>query len=99
MAPLKILQCCNGKRDTAFGHIWRFYKKDMIDISYISNYSKPKNRPVKQYTTSMEFVNQFDNLKEASLHIKNDYSAINAIRQCCNNRSKTSYGYIWKYVS
>lgn len=91
----RMLLCCRGKIQTAFGYIWRFYQSDKInalDIKY-----RIKNKPVLQYSTSMELLNKFKNVKEASFYLKNNDSCVDGIRGCCNNTCKTAYGYIWKY--
>ena len=93
----QILSCCRDKKPSAFGYIWRFYKKDKIDSIDIKN--RVRNKSVLQYSLSMELLNEFENTKEASNYLVNDDSYISGIRNCCNNRIKTAYGYIWKYAS
>lgn len=92
-----ILRCCKGERPTAFGYIWRFYKSDKIESIDIQN--RLKNKSVLQYSNALELLNTFDNVKDASMYLKNDLSCINGIRNCCNKNIKTAYGYIWKYAS
>lgn len=92
-----ILRCCKGERPTAFGYIWRFYKSDKIESIDIKN--RLKNKSVLQYSNALELLNTFDNVKDASMYLKNDLSCINGIRNCCNKNIKTAYGYIWKYAS
>ena len=63
---------------------------------YNDRYSKMKNlrKPVGQYSINGEFVDKFSSIREAA--IKNNYSKAH-IGNCCNNRVKTAYGYIWKF--
>lgn len=93
----QILRCCREERPTAFGYIWRFYQTDKIDTTNIKN--KIRNKEVLQYSTTMDFINKFENIKQASIYLKNDDSCVSGIRNCCNNLSKSAYGYIWKYAS
>lgn len=92
----QILRCCRGERPSAFGYIWRFYKKDKIESIDIKN--KIKNKSVLQYSDDMKLLNKFENANDASMHIKNNLSCVFGIRKCCNNTQKTAYGYIWKYA-
>jgi len=47
-----------------------------------------------QFNLNGELIHTFNNFKEIfnSLKLKNTN-----IINCCNGRSKTAYGYIWKY--
>ena len=92
-----ILECCRGERPTAYGYIWKFYLADKIDS--INPKNRRRNRTVLQYSYSMELLNTFENVKLASQYLRDDLSCVDGIRSCCNNFSKTAYGYIWKYAS
>jgi hypothetical protein len=53
-----------------------------------------KSKIVEQYDLSGNFIKKYDSLTEAAnengLNLKN-------ISSCCRNKSKSAYGYIWKY--
>lgn len=54
----------------------------------------PKSIPVSQYTLKGVFIKNWSCSLEIS---KNLNVHIDSIRQCCNGKSKSSIGFIWKY--
>ena len=69
--------------------------------SYNMNYGTLQERkgkangvPVYQYTKSGDFVKKYPSLKSAA--VSNGFQS-SPIQNCCCGRSKTSYGFIWKY--
>ena len=51
-------------------------------------------KKVLQYSIDGKLLNIFSSIKEASKALNVQESGISG---CCNNRYKTSYGYIWKF--
>ena len=69
--------------------------------SYNMNYGTLQERkgkangvPVYQYTKSGDFVKKYPSLESAA--VSNGFQS-SPIQNCCCGRSKTSYGFIWKY--
>ena len=54
------------------------------------------NNNIIQFDTQGNRLNYFDNCKEAGDYIGTRGSTISA---CCNGKSKTSMGFVWKYES
>lgn len=52
------------------------------------------HKKVLQYSIDGKLLNIFSSIKEASKALNVQASGISG---CCNNRYKTSYGYIWKF--
>jgi len=93
-----ILNCCNRKRQTAYGFVWVYTDEDFIkpldEIPYHTN----RRKVVEQYDKNMNFIGEFQSAKDASLYTKID---IQNIRSCLNhtNGQRSAGGYGWKYKS
>ena len=57
--------------------------------------------PIKQYGYNHTLIKQYNSVKTAAKSITNDNhnigDIISHIKLCCNHKTKTSYGYIWRY--
>jgi predicted DNA-binding protein YlxM (UPF0122 family) len=69
--------------------IWR-YSGDKPPIEYKNN----KIKSVIQYDLSGNYIKKYNSIVEAAKLTNSNSSRISA---CCNNRIKSSNGYIWKY--
>ena len=90
-----ISEMINGRQKSAHGFIW--IEKDKatpktIELAVSNAISKRKNR-VAQYTKQGKLVKIYDSVTYAI----NDYGY--GIRDNISGKTKTSYGYVWKYVS
>lgn len=57
---------------------------------------QPINKKVVyQYDLNNKIINKFNSLAEAGRSLNKSY---NLISNCCNERIKTAYGYIWKFA-
>ena len=88
--------CCERKRNSSGGYIWR-YTDDCKDIE-AGNVKRPYEslgRAVCQYDKDMNLLNIF-----VSLKIAEDTTGIKkgSIWNCCKMLSKTAGGYIWRYA-
>ena len=91
-----ITECCQRKRKTAFGFIWRY-------LSDIEDYIETHKR-VYMFDKNMdEQLASFDTLKDAAQYMinsgldKEEKKIIgNISRVCCADRG-TAYGYSWRY--
>jgi hypothetical protein len=65
--------------------------KSLPSLSYIEN--KNNIKPILQYDLEGNFIKEWTSATEAS-HFYN--KTPESIRNCCNNKCKTSNGFIWK---
>jgi hypothetical protein len=61
----------------------------------IANKGK-RSRPIEQYDTQNNKLNEFTNITEACISI-NKPGRMGDITACCRGKQKTAFGYIWKY--
>ena len=54
-----------------------------------------ENKAVLQYDLNGNLLSEYDSIKDATIQFGKDKSPI--ISRCCNNKSKTGLGYIWKF--
>lgn len=99
----QISSCCNGKKRTAYGFIWRFtdeYTEEQYiedsknNFSDLRSYSK---RKVNKYSLSNKFIQTYDSLTEAAQ--QNNLKSVSSITYCCNGKYASSGGFKWKYAS
>lgn len=84
-----ITQVCKGRRKSAGGFLWT-YKGICPSV-----FNKKYYHPVNQYTLDGNLINTFRSVTEAAKHVN---LSIHAISCACRNVSKTSAGFIWKYI-
>lgn len=87
-----ICDCCSGKIPTAYGYIWRYLNEPAPEP-----YVNKNQRIVLQFTKDMELVAEYPSLKQAAISFTGDAKKWTSIWDCCNDRTKTYKGYIWKY--
>lgn len=96
----RIQECVakSGKTKAAAGYYWCY--EDEYE-SFLKNppVIKPSTVKVLRFDLNMNFVKEYDSLKDAmkDLGMGNLNSA--AIIRCCKGKAKTAYGSIWKYSS
>ena len=83
-----IYACCVGRNRTAGGFLW-CYKGESV-----KPYNQKVPKKVYQYTLNGVFVKEWDKATDAAKSIGCDESNICA---CCNGKTKTCAGYIWRY--
>lgn len=95
-----ITSCCNYKIKTSGGFIWR-HKGDELQCEDIDKH-KPfryQCRPIEQYTKNGEFIKRYESIKSAVIENNfNNNSGLSNIHYCCSGKTKSAYGYIWKYA-
>lgn len=52
---------------------------------------------VAQYNLNGDFITKFNSLSDAIKSLPGTNKKISHITDCCKGKSKTAYGYIWKY--
>lgn len=93
-ASTHLVDVCEGRRNYHKGFIWRYVEGNTLAVKPIK--LEKSQRPVNQYTVKGDLVKRFSTISEASTTI-GDSSAANIIK-CCDGRSKTSRGFVWKYA-
>ena len=93
-----IYDCISGKYHSAYGYVWS--KTPNIVVVKKSKISKKQNnrqkrRRINQYDSNGVFISSFSSQTEAARKIGIKQPAISL---CCNGKTKTSGGYIWKYA-
>lgn len=91
-----ILMCCKGKINSAYGYIWRY--KTSVDFPRnieVQGRFNIKNKKVIQYTKDRQYMNTYNNIKEASMITG---ISVSSIRNCICGTSKSAGGYMWNYV-
>lgn len=87
LSDSNISKCCKHKVAYVGGFVWRFEG----DLSP----SKYKNRKVvQQFDYDMNLISEFENIRKAS---QSTNILDSCIRNCCNEKSKSAGGFIWKY--
>ena len=96
--PSHILQCCNGKAQSAANRIWR-YKNNPFDIYPITiNKQQLENgqcRKIDKYSLDGNFLKSYNSISEA---IKDDplVKSCTPISYCCDGKYNQAYGYVWR---
>ena len=54
-------------------------------------------KPILQYDLDGNFIREFTSITEACYVVFNDTSKNPNITQCCRGKTKTAYGFKWKY--
>lgn len=88
-AQANISACCSGKRNRAYGYIWRYSDSD-LEIHSLS----PYRASVDQFTKEGDYISTYPTIREASRATGIHESGIG---NCIKGRSKTAGGYVWKF--
>lgn len=93
----KISAVCKGKRKTTSGYRWEFINDKHIVLERENRYdpSKDKNaKAVLQFSKDGKLIKEYYSLNDACRQNNVDRSGILAN---ISGRTKTAYGYVWKY--
>lgn len=86
---------------SANGYIWRRQDDPLTDEEIRFIRIRFNTIPIKQYGYNYILIRQYDSINDAAKSIANDGYNIDTvtshIKICCEHKSKTSYGYIWRY--
>ena len=95
-----ISYCCQLKRDTSGGFVWRYknqdFLNDAIDVGMIKNRIHKGNFKVKviQKTLDGEIIHEYESIKEAS---EKTGCHTSKIVDVCKGRRKKTNGFIFEY--
>jgi hypothetical protein len=88
-----ICNCCLGKIKSAGGYIWQ-YLSEYDPNNKIIYYDKTGPKAILQFDLWGNFIAEYESMSDAS---ESTGVSMPCISRCCNNKRKTSGGYIWKY--
>ena len=95
----KISAVSSGKRKTAGGFIWKYFgekRNKTVQRNYNYNPLKDKNaKPVIQYDKNGNFVEEYISIADVAR--KNQGMDRTNIISNLKNKTKSAYGYVWKY--
>lgn len=94
----KISAVCKGKRKTSGGYVWKYSNDKHIVLKRENNYDYTKDKSAKkvlQFTKDGKFINEYYSVNDVSR--KNPGMLRSAIQQNLRGKSKSAYGYVWKY--
>lgn len=88
-----IYSCCNkGISKTVGGYIW-IYKEDYSSFDLEYHLDRKEKKPVEQYDMDGNFIKIF----EHGCQVAEDGFLPSTINTCCNHKTMSAYGYIWKF--
>lgn len=92
-----ILRCCKNQNGygtkTAGNYFWSFIKYAKYPLEFIENRKALSGKEVVQYDLNGNKIREYKTAREASKATGVSFKKISA---CCNNRQRTSGGFIWK---
>ena len=95
----KMSAVASGKRKTAGGYIWKYSgqkRNKTVERNYSYNPFDDKNaKPVIQCDKQGNIIAEYISIADV-VRINTEMTRSNLIA-CLKNRTKTAYGYIWKY--
>ena len=78
----------------------RVWTKDMRDKHSRSlknsKFTKSVQKAVDKFTTRGEYICTYSSIMDAARSIENYRSARVGIKRCCQGKTKTAYGFVWK---
>lgn len=91
-----ISMVINGKTQSCNGFLWKLHDAPISTIK--NNKVKKAKRKVSQYDKNYNLLHTYDSLMDAARALGKKKSATNYIRQSCNNKDVSAYGYFWQYA-
>lgn len=96
LAAGSIQHAVSGKVNTSNGCEWQYYDEYKNNVKHVSRQNKTYS-PVRQIDPQTgETIQTFSTIVEAARQLGVHATSI---AQCCQGRSKRSYGYKWEYVN
>ena len=89
-AQSNIVACCQGRKNRAYGYVWR-YEEDDKETKPL----KPYRAPVCQFDKNNNYIATYDTIREAN---RSTGIHVNGIGNVLHGRAKTAGGYIWKFL-
>ena len=92
-ASSTILAVCNGKKNSAYGYVWR-YVNDAFDKYYVKSLYVKES--INKYINN-KYIDTFKNAKEAARSVNT--TCARSIRECCKHLRDNYKGAKWYYQS
>lgn len=93
----KIHMCATGNNKTAWGYKWR-YLDEYGNVIFHENDEPILNKKIAMVDKNTNnIIKKFDNVIEANEYFNKNKENTN-IYSCLRGKTKTAYGYIWKYI-
>lgn len=93
----KISAVCKGKRNTSGGYIWEYATSKVLvnRRKTEAKYNGSCSKPIMQYDKNGIFLKEYPSISEAVR--ENNYNDRTNIISNLKGKTKTAYGYVWKY--
>lgn len=91
----KIVNCCQGLRNSHNDYFWRYEDDDDCEITNKSYTPPTKKKAVGQYDFNNNLINTYESATQAAKMINGTQSAIT---RCCNGKNNHHKGFIWKFI-
>ena len=91
MSWATVSTCCNGKKNSASGFVWKFIKDSFNEFSVVKHLYK---KPIVQYDVCGNFIERFSSIKEAAIKMNVQE---NLIARCAKGKQKTCKEFVWKF--
>lgn len=93
-----ICSVCNGKSFKCKGYIFKYHEHKLTENDiYNANkkYNSKLKKKVKQMTLDGNLIREYESISEAAKAIGKGREGI---RDCCNGKQSTAYGFKWKTI-
>lgn len=90
------LEWCTQEYNIKYYYERHPYTERSQNINYSDKYGKRIDLRVNQFTKDGKFVKRWENSRQ--IKSKNGWSDW-SISECCRNKRKTAYGFIWQYAN
>lgn len=92
-----ISSCCNNKRKSAGGFVWRYANEPLTKehLAWCNKKQHANTRKINQYNKDGMFIKSWGSINQAAKELDITEQHISG---CCRGKRKTAGGYIWKYA-
>lgn len=92
-----ISQCCEGKRKSAYGYIWRYKGEPLEKYNVFENKRGKSGRLINKYTLDGIYICTYDTATEAAYSV--GLKTATMIYSCAKYISEQCRGYKWYYAN
>ena len=86
-----ISACCNNKKKSSHGYMWRYYNGDDSDIIPLKHDNKSE---IDKFSLEGMFIEKYESSNKAARSV-NGFGE--NIIKCCKGNIPSAYGYQWRY--
>jgi group I intron endonuclease len=92
-----VRRACNPKMRCSISHGFRWaYKEDYLNGNFVPYLYTQTTRAVKQLSLDNQLIKTWSSISEAAQSVGANPCSI---RQCCERKSRKSFGFKWEYVN